>query len=79
MTTDNRTNEMKTYEMPEPLVAPFGYGVTRDMVRDVWEVFVKPGQSDDAPPQSVEMRVLMAILRAVYVALPETEREPGND
>lgn len=79
MTTDNRTNEPKTYEMPEPLVAPLGHGVTRDTVREVWDAFVTPSQSDDAPPQSVEMRALMAILRAVYVALPGTESEPDND
>lgn len=46
-----------------PTFAPFGVEVTAPMVHEVWDVFVKPAQSDDAPPQSVEMRVLMGILR----------------
>lgn len=58
--------------------APFGGEVTRDDVRDVWTTFVVPSQSDDAPPQSVETRVLMAILRAAYAALPPTENEPDD-
>ena len=64
----------EVFEMRRPLVAPFGVPVTRGAVEDVWDVFVKPTQSDDAPPQSVEDRVLMAILRAVYDALPDEEK-----
>ncbi|WP_214429835.1 hypothetical protein, partial [Escherichia coli] len=45
--------------------------VTPAMVQDVWDTFVKPGQSDDAPPQSAEMRALMGILRAVHAALED--------
>lgn len=50
-------------------VAPTGYQVTAPMVEEVWNTFIKPGQNDDAPPQSAETRVLMAILRGVYAAL----------
>ena len=60
----------KTITIPVPLVAPFGFEVNDPaMVEDVWDTFVKPAQSDDAPPQSAEMRVLMAILRAVHAGL----------
>lgn len=53
-----------------PTVAPFDYGVTKDMVQEVWDTFVKPDQEREAP-QSGEMRVLMGILRWAYQALPE--------
>lgn len=59
-------------------VEPFGGEVTRDDVRDVWNVFVKPTQNDWAPPQSIETRTLMAVLRGVYAILPPTDREPGE-
>ena len=64
-------NDTETHPMKTPLVAPFGIPVTRSGVQDVWDTFVKPMQADDAGPQSVEDRILMAILRAVYEALPE--------
>ena len=57
----------------KPTVAPFGYEVTPEMVQDVWDVFVKPSQSDDAPPQSAEMRVLMGILRWAYQELSNND------
>ena len=63
-------------------VAPLGFDVTPDMVQGVWDTFVKPSQSDDAPPQSAEMRVLMAILRGVYMALapaPDTTNTESED
>lgn len=62
-------------------VAPLGFDVTPGMVQEVWDTFVKPGQSEDAPPQSAEMRVLMAILRGVYAALapvPDTTNTESN-
>lgn len=46
-----------------PTFAPFGVEITAPMIHEVWDAFVKPTQSDDAPPQSVEVRVLMGILR----------------
>lgn len=46
-------------------VFPFGMGITPGDVQDVWDAFVKPHQ-DSGEPQSVEMRVLMGILRATY-------------
>ena len=64
--------------IPVPVVAPLGFRVDRDLVREVWNCFVKPGQ-DAATPQSGEERMLIAILRAVYVGLPPTESEPGVD
>lgn len=57
-------------------IAPFGGEVDRDAVREVWETFIRPTQAADAPPQSIETRTLMAILRGVYGMLPPTEREP---
>lgn len=64
----------KTITIPVPLVAPSGFEVNDPaMVEDVWDTFVKPTQSDDAPPQSAEMRVLMAILRAVHAGLEATD------
>lgn len=55
----------------EPRMAPFGLPVGAEGVQEVWDTFVKPSQSDDAPPQSVEMRELMAILRWAYTILIE--------
>lgn len=65
--TENITGP--TFPLPQPLMAPFGAEITPAMVQDVWDTFVKPSQSDDAPPQSAEMRALMGILRAVHAAL----------
>ena len=59
------TSEVNVMEIPVPIVAPFGVEVTADAVKEVWDVFVKPGQ-DAGELQSVEDRILMAILRAVY-------------
>lgn len=64
------------YDLEQPVVAPFGVPVTAADVQDVWAAFVAPTQSDDAPPQSVETRALMGILRAVYTAL--TEGQEGH-
>ena len=58
-----------TFPLPQPLIAPLGVKVTPAMVQEVWDTFVKPTQSNDAPPQSIEMRALMGILRAVHAAL----------
>lgn len=53
-----------------PSVLPFGLPVTSAAaIKQVWDAFVAPSQSDDAPPQSVEMRVLMAVLRSVAAGL----------
>lgn len=58
--------------IPVPLVAPLGFEVNSDMIQDVWDTFVRPDQ-DKELPQSGEMRVLMAILRAAYVGLLDDE------
>lgn len=50
---------------------PLGTRLGRTALQEVWDAFVVPGQQDDAPPQSVEMRALMGFLRALYPALPE--------
>lgn len=60
-----------------PVSAPLGLPVTRDGVREVWDAYIVPTQQDEFAPQSVETRQLMAILRAVYVALPATTKEPA--
>jgi len=55
-----------TLTIPVPMVAPLGIPVdTKVKVQEIWDTFVKPEQ-DAGIPQSVEMRVLMAILRSVY-------------
>lgn len=70
----NRTSDgiPVSITIPIPRVLPFGIPVD-DVggVQEVWDVFVKPTQDDSAPPQSIEDRMLMAILRAVYVGLSE--------
>jgi hypothetical protein len=64
----------KYLKIPVPLVAPMGWEVDDyKMIQDVWDAFVKPSQSDNAPPQSAEMRVLMAVLRAVHQGLIDAE------
>lgn len=47
----------------KPMMMPLGTEISAEDVHGVWDVFVKPTQSDDARPQSVEDRALMAILR----------------
>lgn len=61
----------------KPIYAPFGLDITRGMVQDVWDCFVKPDQ-DAGIPQSGEMRVLMGILREAYRVLPETPDHPNH-
>lgn len=60
---------MSTLPGNPPTVAPFGTPISPSDVQDVWDAYVKPTQSDDAPPQSVETRVLMGILRWAYAEL----------
>lgn len=62
----------KRIGIPVPRLAPFGIEVDSTGVMDVWNTFVKPDQDNDVP-QSVEMRALMAILRAVYQGMTEDE------
>ena len=61
----------KEITIPQPVVSPFGVEVTRRGVKDVWDAFVVPEQSDNAAPQSVEMRMLMGILRSVYAGMSD--------
>jgi hypothetical protein len=58
-------SDRKLMTIPVPIVAPLGIECGIDGVRDVWDALVKPGQAR-REPQSVEDRLLMAILRAVY-------------
>lgn len=64
--------------IPVPLVAPFGIPVTSGAVRQVWDEYVKPMQTDNAAPQSIETRILMAILRAVHQGLLEAEEDTDD-
>ena len=70
-------SDRKTVTIPWPTVRPFDFEVTRDAVREAWDTFVVPDQ-ESGGPQSIEMRVLMGILRAVYEGRPATEQEPDN-
>lgn len=58
--------------VPLPIVRPLGTPITSGAVQEVWDVFVKPAQ-DRGDIQSVEDRILMAILRAVYIGMTEYE------
>jgi len=60
--------ERQTITIPLPLVAPLGVPVNCAALQDVWDTFVKPDQAA-GNPQSAEMRILMAVLRAVYEGL----------
>jgi hypothetical protein len=60
-----------TITIPTPRIAPFNLPITsRETIQEVWDEFVKPDQ-EAGILQSIEMRALMAILRAVYQGLPE--------
>lgn len=64
--------------IPMPKVAPLGVPVNKaEYVQEVWDAFVKPDQ-DTGLPQSVEMRVLMAILRAVHKGLEDVNSPPAD-
>jgi hypothetical protein len=55
----------KTLTIPIPTVAPIGWEIDDvKLVQEVWDTFVKPDQ-EAGNVQSGEMRMLMAILRAV--------------
>ena len=56
---------MKTINMPIPVAAPLGVEVLPEHAKEVWDAFVKPDQ-EAGLSQSVEMRMLMAILRAFH-------------
>ena len=59
--------------IPVPRLAPFGLALYRpESVQEVWDAFVKPEQ-DAMMPQSIEMRALMAILRAVYQGMVDAD------
>lgn len=58
--------------IPMPLVRPLDIPVSADGVLDVWDTFVKPHQAAGIPP-SVELRILMAVLRAVHKGLSDYE------
>lgn len=60
--------------IPQPKMAPFGTPLASTAaVQEIWDAFVVPSQADDAPPQSVEMRALMAVLRAVHAGFNAAE------
>jgi hypothetical protein len=58
--------------IPVPLMAPFLLPLGAGAVQEVWDAFVRPDQ-DARMPQSIEMRALMAILRAVYQGMTNSE------
>jgi len=67
--------DVDSITIPVPLVAPLGVKLDKkEYVQEVWDVYVKPDQEMELP-QSSEMRMLMAILRAVYRGLQEAEEK----
>lgn len=68
-----QSSEPETITIPVPTLAPFGLPITEpESVQEVWDAFVKPEQ-DAGIPQSVEMRALMAILRAVHKGMTDAQ------
>ena len=65
-------NDDNTLTIPEPVVRPLGTPVTYDALEMVWDAFVKPHQDEEMPP-SIEMRVLMAVLRSVAAGVSDRE------
>lgn len=65
-----------TRTMARPAL-PSGMHVTADDVQAVWDRYVKPDQEAEVPP-SGEMRMLMAILRAVYAAYGDATPEDAT-
>jgi hypothetical protein len=61
--------ERPTVAIAIPIVRPLAMPLDKpEYVTEVWNAFVKPEQDAEIPP-SVEMRLLMAILRSVYDGL----------
>jgi len=82
-----RRSKPDTIEIPIPIVRPFGSRLDKaEYVQEVWDAYVKPEQDAELPP-SVEMRLLMAILRSVYqgftdagmTLVPSTNEEGDAD
>ena len=79
MTDQPSTQEQADgFMCPFPIVRPFGSKLDKlEYVQEVWDAFVKPEQDAELPP-SVEMRLLMAILRAVAEGLARLTTEEGE-
>lgn len=60
----------ETYRAEIPKMAPFGIPVTAAGVEDAWKAFIEGKDR----PQSVEERILMAVLRSAHQGLAEHER-----
>ena len=59
----------KTITIPIPIISPMGLEITEaSTIEEIWDAFINPTQEEELPP-SVEMRCLMAVLRAVYAGL----------
>lgn len=63
--------------MPVPIVRPLGTEFTPEYTQEVWDAFVKPDQ-DAGNLQSVEMRMLMALLRAYSQGAVQEEVPDGE-
>lgn len=71
-------NQRETIEIPMPVVRPLGVPLDKvEYVQEVWDVFVKPEQEAEVPPSN-EMRMLMAILRAVAEGMERHKEKPMN-
>lgn len=62
---------MKTLRIPVPMVRPFDVPISASDVQAVWAAYVT---ADQDGAQSVEMRTLMAILRAVHAGMLEKKK-----
>jgi len=55
---------------PIPRIAPIGIEVTKSGVKDAWESIITPMQ-EQGGPMGMEWRVIMAVMRTVYGAMPD--------
>lgn len=61
----DRTN----FTIPGIYVAPLGIQITNpEAIHDIWDVYIKPSQ-ERGDLQSIEERMLMAVLRSVHAGL----------
>ena len=74
---DSSQHQTEIVTIPHPHTAPFGVYITAAGLKEVWDAFVIPHQEADLP-QSVEMRTLMGVLRAVHHGLEQKESKQNT-
>jgi len=68
------SNPDAPFTIPPILVAPLGYPIIHpESIHDIWDVYIKPSQ-ERGDPQSIEERMLMAVLRSVHAGLDPNDQ-----